>query len=228
MKINPLELLLNVHLMCALYTNFPARKAMHWHSHYDLSKREIHKRQIYFFLCTKICKIRAWGIFFFFYIFAHLSSIGTLDLTKLAHISESDSWEKHRSESNSHIAGKITSLNAKRFWLKGLRKRQMPVIGPETNLFIAKLKQGEVWSSGFTSQDQALGPVGFHFSENHRDGRWERLVRSPCPHAPAGAGRDSLFSSFSSASSRFKLLQQEDCYCKKIPLPTWPSAKPLF
>lgn len=168
------------------------------------------------------------GYFFFLDIFAHLPSIGTLDLTKLAHISESDSWEKHRSESNSHIAGKITSLNAKRFWLKGLRKRQMPVVGPETNLFIAKLKQGEVWSSGFTSQDQALGPVGFHFSENHRDGRWERLVRSPCPHAPAGAGRASLFSSFSSASSRFKLLQQEDCYCKKIPLPTWPSEKTLF
>lgn len=51
---------------------------------------------------------------FFFDIFAHLSSIGTLDLTKSAHISESDSWEKHGSESNPYIAGKITSLNAKR------------------------------------------------------------------------------------------------------------------
>lgn len=75
----------------------------------------------------------------------------------------------------------------------------MPVIGPDTNLFIAKLKQGEVCSSGFTSQDQALGLEGFNFSENHRDGRWERLVRSSCPHAPAGAGRDRLFASFSSA-----------------------------
>lgn len=165
---------------------------------------------------------------FFFWHLTHLSSIGIFDLTKPAHISESHSWEKHRSESNSHIAGKITSLNAKRFWLKGLRKRQMPVIGPDTNLFIAKLKQGEVCSSGFTSQDQALGLEGFNFSENHRDGRWERLVRSSCPHAPAGAGRDRLFASFSSASSRFKPLQQEDCYCKKIPLPTCPSAKPLF
>lgn len=51
---------------------------------------------------------------FFFYIFAHLSSNGTLDLTKSAHNSESDSWEKHGSESNPCIAGKITSLNAKR------------------------------------------------------------------------------------------------------------------
>lgn len=170
-----------------------------------------------------------WGCgIFFLDILAHLSSIGTLDLTESAHVSESDSWEKHRSESNSHIAGKITSLNAKRFWLKGLRKRQMPVIGPDTNLFIAKPKQGEVWSSGFTSQDQALGLLGFHFSENYRDGRWERLVRSSCPHAPAGVGRDCLFASFSSASSRFKQLQQEDCYCKKIPLPTCPPAKPLF
>lgn len=227
MKINPPELFLNVHSMCALYTSFPARKVIPWHSHYKLSKGETQEKQIHFFLCTNICKMRVWD-FFFLDIFAHLSSIGTLDLTESAHVSESDSWEKHRSESNSHIAGKITSLNAKRFWLKGLRKRQMPVIGPDTNLFIAKPKQGEVWSSGFTSQDQALGLLGFHFSENHRDGRWERLVRSSCPHAPAGVGRDCLFASFSSASSRFKQLQQEDCYCKKIPLPTCPSAKPLF
>lgn len=79
--------------------------------------------------------------FFFWDIFAHPSSKGTLDLSKSAHISESDSWEKHGSESNPYIAGKITSLNAKRVWLKGLRKRQMPVIGPNTNLFIVSLSR---------------------------------------------------------------------------------------
>lgn len=218
MKISPLELFLDVHLMYALYTSFPARKAIHWHSHYKLSKGETHERQIHFLLC----------IFFFFYKHlcpSHLSSTGTLVQPTFL----SQTAGKNTEVRAIHILlGKITLLNAKRFWLKGLRKRQMPVIGPNANLFIAKLKQGEVWSSGFTSQDQALGLVGFHFSENRRDGRWERLVRSSCPHAPAGAGRDCLFSSFSSASSRFKLLQQEGCYCKKIPLPTCPSAKPLF
>lgn len=33
------------------------------------------------------------------------------------------------------------SLNAKRVWLKGLRKSQMPVTGPDTNLFIVSLSR---------------------------------------------------------------------------------------
>lgn len=66
MKINPLELFLNVHLMSALYTSFPARKAIHWHSHYEFSKGETHEKQIHFFFCTNICKIRVWLVFFLF------------------------------------------------------------------------------------------------------------------------------------------------------------------
>lgn len=39
MKINPPEIFLSVHLMCALYTSFPARKVICWHTNYKLNKR---------------------------------------------------------------------------------------------------------------------------------------------------------------------------------------------
>lgn len=39
MKINPPEIFASVHLICALYTGFPARRVVRWHTQYKLSKR---------------------------------------------------------------------------------------------------------------------------------------------------------------------------------------------
>lgn len=82
----------------------------------------------------------------------------------------------------------------------------MPGIGPDTSLFIVNLSRVKSSPLGSPLRIRPWGLLGFDFSENHGDGRWERLVRSSCPHAPAGAEWDSLFVSFSSASSTFKQL----------------------
>lgn len=47
-----------------------------------------------FFPLHKYLHNLKWDLLLFFLIFAHLSSVDTSDLTKSAHISESDSWEK--------------------------------------------------------------------------------------------------------------------------------------